>query len=56
LISFLKKESSPNIFRRLRMKLSMSKREPKLLISDMLESCNKILQYTNNMDFEALLQ
>jgi uncharacterized protein with HEPN domain len=31
----------------------MSKREPKLLISDMLESCNKILQYTDNMDFEA---
>lgn len=31
----------------------MSKREPKLLISDMLESCNKILQYTENMDFEA---
>ena len=35
------------------MKSSMSKREPKLLISDMLESCNKILQYTDNMDFEA---
>ena len=31
----------------------MSKREPKLLISDMLESCNKILQYTDNMDFKA---
>lgn len=31
----------------------MSKREPKLLISDILESCNKILQYTDNMDFEA---
>ncbi len=31
----------------------MSKREPKLLISDMLESCNKILQYTDSMDFEA---
>lgn len=31
----------------------MSKRDPKLLIRDMLESCNKILQYTDNMDFEA---
>jgi uncharacterized protein with HEPN domain len=31
----------------------MSKREPKLLISDILESCNKILQYTDNIDFEA---
>jgi uncharacterized protein with HEPN domain len=31
----------------------MSKREPKLLIRDMLESCNKILQYTEKMDFEA---
>lgn len=31
----------------------MSKRGPKLLISDMLESCNKFLQYTNNIDFEA---
>jgi uncharacterized protein with HEPN domain len=31
----------------------MSKREPKLLISDILESCNKILQYTDNMNFET---
>jgi len=31
----------------------MSKREPKLLISDILESCNKILQYSDNMNFET---
>ena len=30
----------------------MSKRIPQLLINDMLESCNKILQYTADMTFE----
>ena len=30
----------------------MSKRIPQLLIDDMLESCSKILQYTDGMTFE----
>ena len=30
----------------------MSKRNPKLLIEDILESSNKILIYTNGMSFE----
>lgn len=30
----------------------MSKRIPEFLINDMLESCNKILQYTDGMTFE----
>ena len=30
----------------------MSKRNPKLLIEDILESSNKILTYTNGMSFE----
>jgi uncharacterized protein with HEPN domain len=30
----------------------MSKRTPQLLIDDMLDSCNKILQYTEGMTFE----
>ena len=30
----------------------MSKREPKLLVEDILESCNKILAYTHDMSFE----
>ena len=30
----------------------MSKRNPELLINDILDSCNKILQYTNSMNFE----
>jgi uncharacterized protein with HEPN domain len=30
----------------------MSKRTPQLLIEDMLDSCNKILQYTDGMTFE----
>ena len=30
----------------------MSKRIAQLLINDMLESCNKILQYTADMTFE----
>jgi uncharacterized protein with HEPN domain len=31
----------------------MSKRNPKLLIEDILESSNKILTYTNGMSFAA---
>lgn len=30
----------------------MSKRNPALLINDILESCNKNLQYTSSMSFE----
>jgi len=30
----------------------MSKRNPALLINDILDSCNKILQYTSSMSFE----
>ena len=30
----------------------MSKRQPALLIEDILESCNKILEYTSDMSFE----
>lgn len=30
----------------------MSKRDPKLLISDILESAHKILEYTSGMNFE----
>ena len=34
----------------------MSKRDPALLINDILESCNKILQYTSSMSFEEFLK
>jgi len=34
----------------------MSKRNPALLINDILESCNKILQYTSSMNFEEFLK
>lgn len=34
----------------------MSKRIPQLLISDILESCDKILQYTQSMSFEDFLR
>ena len=40
-----------NIFLKLKQKLFMSKRNPKLLIEDILESSNKILTYTNGMSF-----
>jgi len=30
----------------------MSKRNPALLIKDILDSCNKILEYTSSMNFE----
>ena len=31
----------------------MSKREPSLLIEDIIESANKILEYTHDLSFEA---
>ncbi|NCV86346.1 MAG: DUF86 domain-containing protein [Oxalobacteraceae bacterium] len=34
----------------------MSKRNPALLINDILDSCNKILQYTSYMSFEEFLK
>lgn len=34
----------------------MSKREPKLLISDILESARKILDYTNGQTFEDFIK
>ena len=34
----------------------MSKRDPHLLINDILDSCIKILQYTNDMSFEEFLK
>ncbi len=34
----------------------MSKRVPQLLVNDMLESCHKILQYTNDISFEEFLK
>jgi uncharacterized protein with HEPN domain len=34
----------------------MSKRNPALLINDILDSCNKILQYTSSMSFEEFLK
>ena len=33
----------------------MSERQPSILLSDMLDSINAILEYTNGMDFEAFL-
>jgi uncharacterized protein with HEPN domain len=34
----------------------MSKRDPALLINDILDSCNKILQYTSTMNYEEFLK
>ncbi|MBI3137832.1 MAG: DUF86 domain-containing protein [Sphingobacteriales bacterium] len=34
----------------------MSKRDPRLLVNDMLDSCHKILQYTLAMTFEEFLK
>ena len=34
----------------------MSKRVPQLLVNDILDSCNKILQYTDGMSFEEFLK
>ena len=34
----------------------MSKRSPELLIQDILESCHKILQYTEGMSFEEFIK
>ena len=33
----------------------MSKREPRLLIEDILEAANKVLAYTKGMDFDAFV-
>lgn len=33
----------------------MSERQPSILLSDMLDSIDAILEYTNGMDFEAFL-
>jgi uncharacterized protein with HEPN domain len=33
----------------------MSKRQPKLLIDDMLESAHKILEYTSGLNFEGFI-
>ena len=34
----------------------MSKRDPKLLIDDIIESASKILEYIGDMDFESFLK
>lgn len=34
----------------------MSKRNPELLIKDILDSCNKILDYTSSMNFDVFLK
>ena len=47
--------SKKNIFLKSKQKLFMSKRNPKLLIEDILESSNKILTYTNGMSFEDFI-
>jgi len=33
----------------------MSKRNPKLLVEDILESCNKIMEYTQGMSYEEFV-
>jgi len=33
----------------------MSKRNPKLLVEDILESCHKIMEYTQGMSFEEFI-
>lgn len=45
-------ELSPNIFIRSNGKLFMSKREPTLLVEDIIDSANKILEYTHNLSFK----
>ena len=40
----------------LNLKLFMSKREPSLLINDIIESGEKILNYTEGMDYETFIQ
>ena len=42
-----------NIFNISNLKLSMSKREPSLLVEDIIDSANKILDYTANLSFEG---
>lgn len=41
-----------NIFNISNLKLSMSRREPYLLVEDIIDSANKILDYTANLSFE----
>ena len=41
---------------KLNLKLFMSKRTPKLLVEDIIESCNKILDYTKDLQFEEFLK
>ncbi len=45
-------ELNKNIITALNQRLFMSKREPLLLIEDIIESGNKIIDYTNNLSFE----
>ena len=44
-----------NITRPLNLKLFMSNREPQLLIGDIIESGNKILEYTTDLTFEDFM-
>jgi uncharacterized protein with HEPN domain len=44
---------SQSIFSKLNLRLSMSKREPSLLVEDIIDSANKILDYTHNFSFDA---
>ena len=34
----------------------MSKREPSLLLEDIIDSANKILEYTHDLSFEAFIK
>ena len=44
--------SNQNILIKYNRKSFMSKREPKLLVEDKMESTNKILEYTQGLSFE----
>ncbi len=48
--------SSLSTFLQSRTKLYMSKRVPQLLVNDILDSCSKILQYTDGVSFEEFLK
>ena len=39
-----------------RKKLSMSKRTPQLLVQDILDSCNKIIEYTESMTYDDFVK
>ena len=45
-----------NIFIKSNLKLFMSKRSPTLLVEDIIDSANKILDYTNNLSFADFTQ